>query len=180
MKMNQKGQEAAPFELMVAVVLMTFVIVMGLQAIEVLNRTACEGNMLKNMEHIKTSIESVVKNKSKANTYFELPDCFNEQESSLRIIERDDITYCSAFCGGSQAQCTILQFSSPTFTEVKCVNISSATTFPDASTCNPAILDGDYSVSEWKTNPILEGQYTLIREFNLYSDAPIVCVYQRN
>jgi len=132
------------------------------------------------------------KNKSKTNVAYELPTCFRESESGLIIIERNDTTYCSNVCGGSLAQCTVLQFSSsdPSYTETKCLRISSATTFPDeAVTCPSNLLEPEegYKAVDWKAigddlgfrTSILPGQYTLIRQSNLFSNAPIICVYRR-
>lgn len=178
-KLSVKGQESAPFELLVAAILMSFVIVIGLQAVQVLRTTTCEGNLKQNLEQIKTAIESVVKNKSKENVSFTLPECFEETKSTLRVIERDELDYCSAVCGGSLSQCTVLQFSSESFNEQTCLRVSSATTFPEGDPCDVQVLTGNYSIANWKEQPIQEGDYTLIKQFNLYSDAPVICVYKR-
>jgi len=106
--LSQRGQESAPFELLIAVIVMTFVIVIGFNALSVLEEKTCEGKLNANMEEIKSAIEAVVRNKSKSNVSFELPECYSEEESRLRIIERDELAYCSSVCGGSLAQCTVL------------------------------------------------------------------------
>ena len=180
----QKGQESAPFELLIAMIVMSFVIIIGFNALDRLSIETCKGNLNQNLGEIRSSIESVVKNKGKDNVSFELPNCFMEEDSRLSIIERDELAYCSAVCGGSIAQCTVLQFSSPEYTEVKCLHISSATTFPDsADTCDPGILEPDdaYEAVDWKDpkSGILPGQYTLIRRSNLFSDAPVICAFRR-
>ncbi|MAG17945.1 MAG: hypothetical protein CL944_00555 [Candidatus Diapherotrites archaeon] len=190
--LSEKGQESAPFELLIAIIVMTFVIVVGFNALETLNRETCEGKINKNLEDIKTAIESVVKNKSKTNVSYELPNCYSENESGLIIVERNDTVYCSNVCGGSLAQCTVLQFSSddPSYTETKCLRISSATTFPDEYvTCPTDLLEPaeGYTAVDWKAigdnlgfrTSIIPGQYTLIRQSNLFSQAPIICVYRR-
>ena len=43
--LNNKGQEEAPFELLIAVIVMGFVIVMGINAIFTLNREQCQGDI---------------------------------------------------------------------------------------------------------------------------------------
>ncbi len=179
-----KGQESAPFELLVAMIVMSFVIVIGFTALNKLSIETCKGSLNQNLEEIRFSIESVVKNKGKVNVFFELPNCFAEEESKLLIIERDELAYCSAVCEGSTAQCTVLQFSSPEYSEVKCLHISSATTFPtDPGACDSSVLDpsGAYEAVNWKDPKIgvLPGQYTLIRRSNLFSNAPIVCAFRR-
>ena len=189
MMLNQKGQESAPFELLIAIVMMTFVIVVGFQAIDTLNEETCRGLLNQNMEEIKRGVETVVQTKSKVTLSYELPNCFSEDnpntdviESSLRIIDRKDRVYCSALCGGSLAQCTILRFSSPTFTETKCLRISAATYFPDETKCDADALEppGAFGVEQWKSlEGIAPGQYTLIRQSNLFSGSPQICVYKR-
>jgi len=178
--LSEKGQESAPFELLIAIIIMSFVIVVGFNAIQTLERETCKGTLDKNLEEIKSGIETVVKNKSKANVSFSLPSCYKEDESNLRVINRVDIDFCSFYCGGSVSECSVLQFSSPTLTNTKCLRISSATVFNDRE-CNPEILTGQYEVVNWKsdTEGIQEGQYTLIRQFNLFSRAPEICAYKR-
>ncbi len=180
--LNEKGQESAPFELLIAVVVMTFVIVVGFQALDTLDRETCVGVLNQNMEEISRGIETVVNTKSKVNLSFELPHCFNEEEAKLRILDRKEQVYCSAICGGSLSQCTILLFSSPTFSETKCLRISAATDFPDATTCDVEVLEPSdgFEVKQWKTDAGIEqGQYTLIRQSNLFSRSPQICVYKR-
>jgi len=194
MMFSEKGQESAPFELLIAIIVMTFVIVIGFNALKVLDEETCKGELNQNIEKLKFAVESVVKNKSKTNVLFELPNCFSESTSGLIIVERNDTTYCSAVCGGSLAQCTVLQFSSehPDFTEIKCLRISSATTFPtDISSCDPDLLDtgsgASYEAVDWKdiddtlgySASVYPGTYTLVRQSNLFSSAPTVCVFKR-
>lgn len=185
--LSEKGQESAPFELLIAIIVMGFVIIIGFSAIERLGNETCKGNLSQNLEQLRTGIETVVKSKSKANVSFELPSCFREEESKLRIIERDELAYCSAVCGGSLAQCTVLQFFSPTYSDTKCLSISSATTFPESTPCDAAILDSgssgsgsEYEAKNWKGEEgIQPGQYTLIRQSSLFTSSPIVCAYRR-
>ena len=134
------------------------------------------------MEEIKRGIETVVQTKSKHSLFYELPNCFREDESKMYIVDRKETVYCSAICGGSLAQCTILRFTSPTFSETKCLRISAATDFPTEPTCNPDALEppGAFEVKEWKSEEGIEpGQYTLIRQSNLFSRSPQICVYKR-
>ena len=182
--LSARGQESAPFELLIAIIVMTFVIIIGFNALNALNTQTCRGNLEQNLEQIKAGIEQVVKDKSKANVSFELPGCFSEEQSRLKIIERDELDFCSHYCGGSLSQCTVLQFSSPEFTSTKCLRISSATVFPNADSCPIEVLEGGserYTVSEWKSTKsgIEPGQYTLVRQFNLFSNAPVICAYKR-
>ena len=202
--LSKKGQESAPFELLIAIIVMTFVIVIGFRALDTLNEETCIGILNKNMEELKRGMESVVETKSKVTLSVRLPNCFNEDESELAIIDRREQVYCSNICGGSVAQCTILRFTgttgSGTYSSTRCLNISSATDFPDAGTCGSPIIPLEpsdaFEVVEWKSDETVEytspqgvttthlvgiqqGDYTLIRQSNLFSQAPLVCVYKR-
>lgn len=178
--MNQKGQESAVFELLIAIIVMGFVIVIGFNALTTLEEKTCEGTLNQNLEDVRSAIEEVVKTKSKVNVSFSLPTCYPQKESSLKIIDRDSIQFCSAICEGSVRQCTILSFSSPEYTTSKCLRISSATNFVDSSSCDASILDGSYEAVDWKgVNGITPGDYTLIRESSIFSQAPVICVYRK-
>ncbi|MEM4257165.1 MAG: hypothetical protein QXU92_03490 [Candidatus Diapherotrites archaeon] len=178
--MNQKGQESAVFELLIAIIIMGFVIVIGFNALKTLEEKTCEGTLNQNLEDIRSAIENVVKTKSKVNISFNLPTCYPEKNSILRIIDRDSAQFCSAICEGSVRQCTILNFSSPEYTIAKCLRISSATNFADPTNCDPRILDGSYEAVAWKSSDgIKPGDYTLIRESSIFSQAPVICVYRK-
>lgn len=192
--MHSKGQEAAPFELLVAVIVMTFVIVVGLNAMNTLLKEKCQGEIESQMEGIKTAIETVAKGQGKANAYFEMPSCYRPSNdlsclpsttdpdgAKLCIVQRQDETTCSFHCGGVRTQCTLLLFTSPQFNLMKCLHISPNTSFPTGSTCDPLSLGvkGEWGTAQWDTGTIQGGQYTLINEFTTASTRPIVCVYRR-
>ncbi len=177
-----RGQESAPFELLIAMVLMGFVILVGFNALDRLNTEICKGNITSDMEQIRTAIETVVKNKSQSQASFELPNCFKEDESKLRILDSEDPAYCSAYCGGGVQACKVLVFNSPSFTDLKCLHVTQATTFPKAEPCDPSVLGAgsEYDIADWSDQEfgIQPGAYTLKAQFNVYSYAPEICVYK--
>lgn len=179
---GQRGQESAVFELLIAIIVMGFVIVIGANALGTLQQKTCEGTMSQNLEDLRSAIESVVKTKGKAQVRYELPNCFKQNESSLRILERQSATFCSAICEGTLKECTVLQFTSPEYSESKCLHISSATNFPDGDPCNKGLLQGGtYNIVNWRANDgIKPGNYILMREPSLFLKSPVVCVYQRS
>jgi type II secretory pathway pseudopilin PulG len=179
---NQLGQESAVFELLIAIIVMGFVILIGTNALETLQQKTCEGTMSQNLEDIRSAIETVVKTKGKAQVRYELPSCFNQKESSLRIIERQSATFCSAICEGTMKECTVLQFTSPGYSESKCLHISSATNFPDGDPCNTNLLQGgNYKIVNWRSKEgIMPGNYILMRESSIFLKSPVICVYKRD
>ncbi len=179
---SERGQESAVFELLIAVIVMTFVIIVGFNALDTLNKKVCEGQMNQTLEDIRTTIEEVVNTKNKANVSYELPACFPENRSTLRIVETDSQQQCSALCGGSVGRCTILTFSSPTYTDSKCLRVSSATVFPDGEPCDAKILEpaDAYQLTDWKSGDgIAQGSYALFKVSSLTSDRPEICAFRR-
>ncbi len=177
---NSKGQEAAPFELLIAVIVMTFVIMIGLTAMNVLLTKECEGRIDSQMEELKTDIEKVAGGEGKESSYFEMPGCFSEKDSKLEIVDRDDRRICTYYCGSGE-QCTLLVFTNPNYHNAVCLRISSATVFLAGDPCDTSkLVEGttEYCIDQWKAEPIKPGRYILIREFSLYTDTPVVCVYR--
>jgi len=193
---NEKGQESAPFELLIAIIIMTFVIVVGFQALDKLSTETCKGFLDQDLEELKRGIETVVKTKTKIDVSFELPNCFTEAKSDLRIVQRRESRFCSNICGGSVAQCTALRFISPGHSSFKCLKISAATDFNPSGVCgdaNPdairfesvnweptggAIIDADKDGIP-DEDVIESGRYTLIRQSNLFTSVPQICIYKR-
>jgi len=188
-----KGQEEAPFELLIAVIVMGFVIVMGINAIFTLNREQCQGDIEKQMESIKSSLEIAARGEGSQNIYYSLPSCFGEKESKLQITERDDPQSCSYYCGGNSYNCILLSFASPTYNSLKCLKLSNAITFPERNTnnsppiCNvlPSVADHQpgepyFEPIDWREGAIPQGRYTLMKEINLYTSQPMICAYLRS
>ena len=191
-RLDRKGQESAPFELLIAVIVMGFVIVMGLNAMFVLQRESCEGDIEKQMENIKSGLEIVARGEGNQNLSFLMPGCYNEKEAKLEIVERDDPQTCSFYCGGNSYNCILLSFSSPGYYSLKCLKISNAVTFPQRNIsasppiCNILPADGDsqpgepyFDTIDWREGAIPQGYYTLIKEINLYTSQPMICAYLR-
>ena len=191
--LNNKGQEEAPFELLIAVIVMGFVIVMGINAIFTLNREQCQGDIQKQMESIKSSLEIVARGEGSQNVYYSMPSCFGEKESKLQIVERDDTDTCNHYCGGNSYNCILLSFASPTYNSLKCLKLSNAITFPERNTNNspptcdvlPSVADRQlgepyFEPINWREGAIPQGRYTLMLEINVYSAQPTVCAYLRS
>lgn len=181
-----RGQVSAPFELLVAVILMTFVIIIGTTALMTLQKEKCFGEMGYEMDELKVAIQRVATQKGKQSLTLALPACYDERETIIKIKEFDDTELCSSHCGGGSNFCTILVWSNPKAPPIwKCLKISPLTVFSDAaSTCT------DYSASDYtpidlratgtSMPSIPPGNYTLVSKFNVTSSFPIICAYRRN
>lgn len=185
---DSRGQESAPFELLVAVIVMTFVIAAGLGATQFLMQEQCKGEMGSQMEQIKTAIETVAKGRGKANVSFTMPSCFRPSESPscsyasdpnasrLCIKDTDSKQTCAYYCGGSQRSCTLLIFTSPDYSNISCLRISPLTQFFTQSPCEERT---GWELQDWMANSIQQGQYSLVNAFSLANDNPYVCAYRR-
>jgi len=180
--LNQKGQESAPFELLIAVIVMTFVIMIGLQATDTLVKEQCKGQIESGLERMKTGIESVVKGKGKENVSFNLPTCFEEKRTKIRIAIEDSAKSCAYLCGGSQQVCTLLIYSNPQFNSIKCLYISPHTIFPTGDPCDAEDIagEGEYEAVDLKGDEgIKPGHYILISKFSSLSQNPIICAFRK-
>ncbi|MBI4044392.1 MAG: hypothetical protein HY392_01665 [Candidatus Diapherotrites archaeon] len=180
-----RAQEGAPFELLVAVVVMGFVLLAGFRVIGILQLEECKGKLDSNLEELKTAIENVAHGEGQRTVAYTKPSCFPEPDaenksegSRLEIIHRTEARICSEFCSGARIECTLLAFSSIDHSNWKCLNISSATDFPSSSDCSD-FDPGEYEAQQWKRDGILEGQYILVKKFNEFSQQPRICAYRR-
>ncbi len=186
---NSRGQEEGPFELLVAVVIMGFVILIGTVALEELRVKKCESEINNLLEKFKTSIETTVNQLSPSQVVFSTPyDCFNKKYEKIQIKPYNDQRFCSDYCGGTTQLCNLLEYSlnSPDkkLSNRKCLFISPDTVFPsqdptlrgdcpDRSTESPAFELQDFSTE------IVQGNYLLVNITPPNKDIPVVCAYLR-
>lgn len=176
---SQKGQESAPFELLVAVIVMGFVLLVGFNVISSLQFEECKGKLDNNLEQLKTAIENVAHGEGQRTVSFFLPFCFLQNESRLEIVSRTERQICQEICPGAQVQCTLLAFTSPEHNNWKCLKVSSALDFPGESVCRDFVGDDSFSVERWRVDLIKEGQFILVKKFSEFSSQPAICVYKR-
>ena len=184
--MNQKGQEAAPFELLIAVILMGFVIVIGTYASIELERQKGEQQVNQKLEDFKEALEAVSKGKGQYSLEFVLPPHGRNQE--IKLLHISDAYSCSIYCGGSRAVCTIVTFEADgAKTMTKCINISPATIFKgegeaqlEAGPC-PSRLQSDLlCLEDWRSGAIKQGDYTLTSAYTTaITPVPIICAYRK-
>lgn len=179
---NARGQEGAPFELLVAVIVMGFVIFAGMNAMNVLWKQRCYGTIDAKIEEFKTSLETVVGQKSHQVIYFRLSECFDEQDESIRITDSDDPKFCAEYCGSPKKTCTLLQYSntgSTIFGIRKCLNIPPDTHFPSARfTDQKCPKKEGYELQDF-TDSIPQGYYILTNKTSSMDTFSTICAYKR-
>lgn len=109
--MNNKGQASAPFEVLVAVILMGFVIVAGTWALTNLSENTCIGDKRQELSEFKEAIKDVVlgSDLTVKNLSFDVRPCFNQKFEKITLKTYASPTRCAAFCGGGQT-CTLLEY----------------------------------------------------------------------
>ena len=183
---NQKGQEAAPFELLIAVILMGFVIIIGTYASMELERQKSEQQINQKLEDFKEALEAVSKGKGQYNLEFVLPPHGRNQE--INLLQISDSYRCSIYCGGSRATCTIVTFEAEGAKSMaKCVNISPLTGFKGekeardtGGPCPSYLTDDLLCLEDWRSGPIKQGDYVLASAYTtVITPVPIICAYRK-
>lgn len=186
-KMNRKGQEEAPFELLVAVIIMGFVLSVGFIAMNELTKKQCQGTVENTMREFKMVIESVSKAQGSSTFSFRIPGCYIEKESRLSIRTVTEKLVCERVCGGSGLDCAFLEFygksRDESYPSTVCLDIPPNLDFPSADAintpCDTKRYSGSYEIVSWKDNSIAPGDYILANEYSIVSGYPRVCVYKR-
>ncbi len=183
---NSRGQEEGPFELLVAVIIMGFVILIGTMALEELRVKKCESEINNLLEKFKTNIETTVNQLSPKPVVFSTPDeCFNKKYEKILIKQYNDQRFCSDYCGASGKQlCTLLEYSlnSPEkkLSNRKCLFISPDTIFPSQDATSrgdcPDRSSENFELQNFSTE-IEQGSYELINITPPSKDIPVICAY---
>ncbi len=180
--MFQKGQEEAPFQLLVAVILMTFVIIVGVNAMNEANKQKCFNDTEKLMNDFKLAVEKTANIKAPSNVNFSLPGCTKNEKFVIKRI--DEARICSQVCLNSSSSCTLLRYNTNEVTGIqdKCINIGFDTQFRNFDThpsqCpvmpdySPAKIDSDQGVEA--------GVYQFLYYSNPAISYPVVCSYIKN
>ena len=180
--LNLRGQEAAPFELLVAVIIMGFVIFIGLQAMNQLNTQKCYNETNAKLEDMKTRLETVVTERSPQQIVFSLSTCFNENDETVKIKDFGEPALCAEYCGTARNLCTLLDYyyqGSGGFSIRKCLNISPDTVFPysSAGATGNCPDKPDFELVDFRDR-IPQGTYQLVNKTGVTSTYPIVCAYK--
>ncbi|MDO8428966.1 MAG: hypothetical protein Q7S92_07200 [Candidatus Diapherotrites archaeon] len=185
---NSKAQMSAPFELLVAVIIMGFVIVVGMQALEQLRVEQCKGQIQKSMQDFKSAIEESTNLGTPQNFIFAPPSCFHLETSTGRRTGGDEISVkrstnsflCSRLCGGTKNECVLMEYFSQEYSERVCINISPVTYFISTQTGDcPAEDDPSKYDPVDPAVAVLRGNYTSINQKETGDPFDTMCLYRR-
>jgi len=180
-KLNQQGQEAAPFELLIAVIIMGFVIFIGLQAMDQLNKEKCYNEINAKLEEMKTALETVVTERSPQQIGFNLSTCFNPRDERIKIKDYSQPALCAEWCGATRNLCTLMEYyysGESGFSYRKCLDISPDTLFP-FNTGDGCPDRGDKEELVDFRDEIVQGQYLMVNKTNVTSTFPTICAYRK-
>lgn len=174
---SRKGQVSAPFELLIAVILMGFVITIGIYAMTTMEKQRCINETDKKLGELKEALETVAKAKGQFSLDFFLPRC--GRDIRVRLGEYTDSYLCSIVCGGSRDICILLDYSAEGMPFMrKCINISTLTEFegePGSRTCPSR--EG-LELQDWRVEDIRQGDYILVSAYVVTPAAkPTICAY---
>ncbi len=174
-----RGQEEAPFQLLVAVILMTFVIIVGLNAMNEASREKCFNNTEKLLNDLKQSIEKTAIYKQPSSINFNPPGCTKNE--SFVLIKSDESRICSELCMNSSSSCILLRYKTVEITEIqdKCINISYDTQFrhyADDWDSGCMHLEG-YTGISIDSQGFIPGVYQFLYSETSGTTSPVVCVY---
>ena len=179
---SSRGQESAPFELLIAVIVMIFVMGFGYFAIDKLWKMDCEARIDAELEEMKTAIEACVNQGELERVKFDVPQCF--KDSRVRISQLTDGMVCSDICQEGRQSCVSLDFLSDDGPMKRvCVNISINTNFEGP------VAGGSGTLCPEKENygliPINDsdvgvpnGDYLFVNKTRA-GDTPAICAYVR-
>ncbi|MBU0635622.1 hypothetical protein KKE06_01200 [Candidatus Micrarchaeota archaeon] len=181
---KSRGQSSAPFEVLIAVIIMGFVLLMGIQAIEFLSKQQCKAQIKSEASDLKAAVQNAIRGDSVVLNFFP-PQCFDEErEMQLRRVASR--ASCRSICEKEMDECLFFTYRAEDFGYDLCLdNAPIYTDFLDSSNCQD--LGSDYVLIDFLNpsnsggNPVLErGVYTLQNKTGSAETVPKICAYYYN
>ena len=182
----QKAQVSAPFELLVAIIIMGFVVIIGSQMLVAANQQVCMSSVDKEMTSFKLYLEDTANRKSSNKFDFQPESCFDKAKAVIRIENVANSKQCAAKCGKPTDTCFIFTFYAPDIANgfrEKCLNLPKYTSFfDDATNCSTpdSGLDLDGYKAIKPSDGIKVGSYVLRNVSSAAETYPKICVFQRS
>ncbi len=185
--LSEKGQESAPFELLVAVIIMGFVIFIGTRVMQDVNCEKCKGETNKNLNNMVTALNDAETGAPIQISFF-LSGCFNQQEEKIWIDDEDNDQVCAAYCGAEKELCTLLKYygnGCGGFSIIKCLEITPETYFPSTTGGRCKERQGMQLVDfRERDEPIAtrgnkQGNYLLVNKKGQGETFSTICAYRK-
>jgi hypothetical protein len=181
----EKAQANSPFELLVAIIIMGFVIIIGAQMIASTNDQVCLAGVEKAMDTFKLKLEDTASFRT-SNQFDFRPvnnSCYNENKSVMKIeVIKGDSRRCGIICDRAIDSCFVMTFNSPDIAggfKQKCLNLPVYTSFvSDSSSCpSTGNLHGFLPIDPTSNDILLSGVYVLRNVAPAGKTYPEICVY---
>ncbi len=186
MFLNTRAQVNSPFELLVAIIIMSFVIIIGAQMIASANDQVCLASVDKAMSEFQSKLEDTAAYRT-SNKFDFRPvtnSCYNENKSIMKIEAiKDNSKRCGAVCGRAIDSCFIFTFNAPDVAggfKQKCLNLPAYTSFiSDGSLCpTTGEFDGYTAIDPTGVQVIIySGTYVLRNIAPAGKTYPEICTY---
>ncbi len=182
---SSKAQMSAPFELLVAVIIMTFVVIIGTQMLELSQKQVCLSSVDREISKFVINLQNSANNRSVVKFEFRPDNCYNESKTVSKIFLFSDSHSCASRCGLSGIEsCFVFVFNSadiPDGFRQKCIAIPAYTTFLGVD--DKCDTTGEFS-GYLPINPladgssiILPGSYVIKNVASAAQTYPELCVY---
>lgn len=155
---NQKAQSSAPFEVLVAVVIMGFVLFMALQAFTFLQEQQCKAQIHEQIVQLKSAVQETLKGQSNK-LVFQPPRC-TKGEKEMRMVVRSNRAICRAICGTEDDQCLVFSYQSENFSDMLC--FEETPTYTNFLTSDCGSLGADYQLKDFLNPELLPGEPQII------------------
>lgn len=171
---------SAPFELLVAVIIMSFVMIVGSQMLAASNKEVCVNSIEKEMSKFKDMLEDTATRQSSNRFIFDNPnDCYDEKNAIIKIEKVvDNPKRCSAICATANNTCFIMLFviTKAGIGKEKCLNLSQYTSFITEG-CDSSSDDlAGYKAID-PTQKLNVGSYVLRNMAKAGETYPKICTY---
>lgn len=176
--LDNHGQEEAPFELLIAVIVMGFVIFLGLQAMNYVTQEQCKAQIKYSASQLKAVIQDVVAGNTK-NLVFDPPQCFEKPKDreEMRFVVIKDTLQCSQLCGSTKNECFVFLYNSKEYNYALCFeNVSPQTTF---YTSAPVCEELERFQPTDLKDSISRGAFEFVNKSSSIEAFPKICAYLR-
>ncbi len=183
MRINNKGQADTVFEVLITVILLSFVLLVGSYAMTSLSDSKCSKEIDISLINFSQVISRTASSALGSQYYsFDLPYCFGS-ETEVKIEKRiSDQSVCNHYCPGSLGSCYLMTYNNKKdkVNPVRhvCVNISPLTNI-NTSVCDNTELEDDFEIigTEGTSINLPKGRYYISSQS--LSD-PNICMFKYN
>lgn len=181
--MNNKAQAAAPFELLVAIIIMAFVLIVGSQMLNQVNEQVCLNHVESEMSEFVNYLEETANKKTTSKFAFQPTSvCFDQSRHIMKIVRERDAKVCSAKCGIPTDTCYVMIFFTDEVAlgaKERCINLPVYTNFETNDSVCTTLDDLSGYTPIVPSEKLPFGQYVLKNVAKVGETWPNICFYKK-